>query len=56
MCFREEVLLPTLDKPQQVDLADAHQLSHFMVTTLHITTATWETPKVQVNRSQSLVL
>ena len=48
--------MTALHKLQQVGLAHAHQLGHFLVTSLYITTATWETPKVQVNRSQSLVL
>jgi len=44
LCFTEEVLLAALNKLQQVGLADAHQLCHFLVTTLSITTAihnTW---------------
>ncbi len=38
MGFREEVQLPTLHKLQQVGLADAHQPSHFLVTSLCVTT------------------
>ncbi len=56
MCFRETQLLMALHKLQQVGLAHAHQLYHFLVTALYITTATWETPKVQVIRSQNLEL
>ncbi len=38
LCFRETLLLMALNKLQQVGLADAHQLSHFLVTSLCVTT------------------